>query len=350
MRRATSVLFLLSVVGACAPPPEEPTVHPVYVIEGPIMGTTFSVKVVSDVLDDSRVMSLRVAVEETLAAIDHKMSTYRADSELSRFNAVRTTDPFPVSADTIAVFQHAREISELTEGAFDVTVGPLVDAWGFGPRGQPATWPADADIERLKTHVGYERLEINVDAATLRKTDPMTVSDLSALAKGYAVDRVVALLHAEGFRSLLVEVGGEVRTSGRSERGDDWRVGIERPVLGPPAVQRLFRLRDRALATSGDYRNYYEVGGRRISHTIDPRSGRPVSHGLASVGVIAPLCVQADAMATALEVLGPDEGFALAVEHNWAALLIGRRADGVNQRQRFDNKGVFSRHPGIAGF
>ena len=117
------------------------------------------------------------------------MSTYRADSELSRFNAVRTTDPFPVSADTIAVFQHAREISELTEGAFDVTVGPLVDAWGFRPRGQQATWPADADIARLKTHVGYERLEIDVDAATLRKTDPMTVSDLSALAKGYAASR-----------------------------------------------------------------------------------------------------------------------------------------------------------------
>ena len=285
------------------------------------MGTTFAVRVVSDTLSDRRVASLRVVIEDALEDIDQKMSTYRLDSELSRFNSARSTDPFPVSTETLAVFQHALEISELTGGAFDVTVGALVDAWGFGPSGQPAAFPTDADIERLQEHVGYQQLELDLVASTVRKSDPMLSSDLSALAKGYAVDRVVELLRAEGLESSLVEVGGEVRTMGRSERGDAWRVGIERPVVGPPTVHRLVRLRDRALATSGDYRNYYEVGGRRISHTIDPRTGRPVTHDLASVSVIAQLCVRADAIATALEVLGPDEGFAMALAQDWAALL-----------------------------
>ena len=293
------------------------------------MGTTFAVRVVSDALSDRRVASLRAVIEDALGDIDQKMSTYRLDSELTRFNSARSTDPFPVSTETLAVFQHALEISELTGGAFDVTVGPMVDAWGFGPSGQPAAFPTDADIERLQEHVGYQQLEIDLVASTVRKSDPMLSSDLSALAKGYAVDRVVELLRAEGLESLLVEVGGEVRTMGRSERGDAWRVGIERPVAGPPTVHRLVRLSDRALATSGDYRNYYEVGGRRISHTIDPRTGRPVTHDLASVSVIAPLCVRADAIATALEVLGPDEGFAMALAQGWAALLVGRREDGT---------------------
>ncbi len=293
------------------------------------MGTTFAVRVVSDTLSDRRVASLRVVIEDALEDIDQKMSTYRLDSELSRFNSARSTDPFPVSTETLAVFQHALEISELTGGAFDVTVGALVDAWGFGPSGQPAAFPTDADIERLQEHVGYQQLELDLVASTVRKSDPMLSSDLSALAKGYAVDRVVELLRAEGLESSLVEVGGEVRTMGRSERGDAWRVGIERPMAGPPTVHRLVRLRDRALATSGDYRNYYEVGGRRISHTIDPRTGRPVTHDLASVSVIAQLCVRADAIATALEVLGPDEGFAMALAQDWAALFVGRREDGT---------------------
>lgn len=292
------------------------------------MGTTFSVTLVSDALDPERVAALHTAVDAALAEVNHKMSTYREDSELSRFNATQSTDPFPMSMDTLTVFQHAREISEVTGGAFDVTVGPLVDAWGFGPPGEPAAFPTDAEVERLLPHVGYRQLEIDPDSSTLRKRHPVVAADLSALAKGYAVDQVADVLIASGLDSFLVEVGGEVRTMGLSERGDAWRVGIERPSPGPPTVHRLVPLSGQCLATSGDYRNYYEVGDRRLSHTIDPRNGRPVSHGLASASVVAPLCVRADGMATALEVLGPDEGFKLAVEQGWAALLIGRREDG----------------------
>ena len=293
------------------------------------MGTSFAVRVVAEDLGEPRLAALQQAIEGALARVDGRMSTWRPESELSRFNRLRSTEPFPLSADTLAVFRQALEISELTGGAFDVTVAPLVDAWGFGPAGRPAAFPDNAEIERLRGRVGYRRLALDTAASTIRKLQPAVAADLSALAKGYAVDQVADLLRGERIESYLIEVGGEVRTRGRSERGDAWRVGIERPASGAPALQRRFGLRDLALATSGDYRNYYELEGGRISHTIDPRTGRPVTHGLASASVIDPLCVRADALATALEVLGPEDGFALAVENGWAALLIGRQPDGT---------------------
>ena len=293
------------------------------------MGTTFAVRVAAEGLGEARVAALREAVGQVLARIDGRMSTWRPDSELSRFNRRQSTEPFPVSADTLAVFRHALEISALTGGAFDVTVAPLVDAWGFGPAGRPAAFPDGAEIERLRARVGYRQLAVDAAASTIRKSHAAVSADLSALAKGYAVDEVAELLLAEGIESFLVEVGGEVRAGGRSARGDAWRVGIERPAPGPPALQRQLALRDRALATSGDYRNYHELDGRRLPHAIDPRSGRPVAHGLASASVIDPLCVRADALATALEVLGPDEGFALAAANGWAALLVVRQPDGT---------------------
>ncbi len=326
MRNTAPALFLAAWVAACAPSADLPALH---LIEGSTMGTTFAVRVVPDGRGEDRIDALRAAVEAVLARIDGRMSTWRPESELSRFNRLRSTEPFRVSADTLAVFRHALEVSALTGGAFDVTVAPLVDAWGFGPAGRPAAFPDAGEIERLRARVGYRQLRLDGAASTVRKLDPLLAADLSALAKGYAVDQVVELLRAERFESYLVEVGGEVRTRGRSERGDAWRVGIERPGPGPPDVQRLLGLSNLALATSGDYRNYYEVDGRRLSHTIDPRTGHPVTHRLASASVIDPLCVRADALATALEVLGPEEGFALAVEQGWAALLIARRADGA---------------------
>jgi thiamine biosynthesis lipoprotein len=292
------------------------------------MGTHFSVKVVNNELNDGRVATIQSLIENALANVDEKMSTYRSESELSRFNNSQTTAPFLLSAETVEVFQHALDISELTAGAFDVTVGPLVEAWGFGPLGEPSAFPSDQDIARLQDQVGYTQLKVDVAASTVSKSNSMLRADLSALAKGYAVDQVTELLDAEGFDSFLVEVGGEVRTMGHSERGDVWRVGIERPGSGSVEVHRLVALQNLSLATSGDYRNYYELDGQRLSHTIDPRTGRPVSHGLTSVSVVEALCVRADAIATALGVLGPDHGFSLAIEQGWAALLIERGKDG----------------------
>ena len=297
------------------------------------MGATFSVTVVGETLSADSAERLRAAIDDLLASLDAMMSTYDSGSEVSRFNALTSSDWFPVSAETATVFLRSKEISEVTGGAFDVTVGPLVDAWGFGPAGPQPTPPSDADIARLLMTVGFAQIEVDEATPAIRKTHVSVRSDLSAVAKGYAVDRVADLLDGGGYDAYLIEIGGEIRTRGRRAGGQPWRVGIEQPVDGPSSLQRVIELSDAALATSGDYRNYIERDGVRISHTIDPRTGRPVTHALASVSVIDALCVRADALATALEVLGPDEAYALASEHGWAALLIIRDHAGTYREQ-----------------
>jgi thiamine biosynthesis lipoprotein len=220
------------------------------------------------------------------------------------------------------VFREAREIAALTGGALDITVGPLVEAWGFGPTptGPP---PSEAQLAALRERVGWDRIELDEGASTLTKTVDGLRADLSAVAKGYAVDRVAEALLGLGETRLMVEVGGEVRTAGRNARSEPWRIGIERPVAGPGrGMQRLVPLSDLSIATSGGYRNYRDVDGQRLIHILDPRLGRPVSHALASVSVVAPSCTRADGLATALLVLGPEEGLALAEREGIAALLL----------------------------
>ncbi len=297
------------------------------------MGTTFTVTVAGRLLSVDAADHLGTAIDNRLTSLDAMMSTYDSGSEVSRFNASTSSDWFQVSPDTATVFLRAREISEVTGGAFDVTVGPLVDAWGFGPAGPSPTPPSDAVIERLLATVDFMLIDVDETVPALRKASADVRSDLSAVAKGYAVDRVADLLDAEGHDAYLVEIGGELRTRGHRADGQPWRVGIERPGDGPASLQRVIALSDAALATSGDYRNYIEHDGVRLSHTIDPRTGRPVTHALASVSVIDALCVRADALATALEVLGPDEAYALASERGWAALLI-IRDDAGQYRER----------------
>ena len=298
------------------------------------MGTTFAVTVVGRV-SDSVAERLREDIEVTLADVDGAMSTYDPDSELSRFNRWQRTDWFALSPPTFEVFRQAQEVSRLTRGAFDVTVAPLVNAWGFGAAGPAASLPTDTEVTALLANVGETMLEMDHDPPRIRKSRPAVQSDLSALAKGFAVDRVADLLDRgdDGVEGYLVEVGGEVRTRGRNEDGHPWRVGIERPVDGPSSIQRVLELTDAALATSGDYRNYFEREGRRYSHTIDPRTGYPVDHRLVSVSVVDASCMRADALATALEVLGPEEGLALALEQGLAAFLITREADGTLREQ-----------------
>jgi len=309
------------------------------------MGTTFSVTVVGERLSAGATEHLRVTIEDQLESLDAMMSTYDSESEVSRFNAWTSSDWFPVSPETATVFLRAREISEATDGAFDVTVGPLVDAWGFGPPGPQPTAPSEADIAGLLTTVGFEQIEIDGLTPAIRKTHVDVRSDLSAVAKGYAVDRVADLLDRSGYNAYLVEIGGEIRTRGHRAGGQPWRVGIEQPTDGPFSLRRVIELSDASLATSGDYRNYIENNGVRISHTIDPRTGQPVTHSLASVSVIDALCVRADALATALEVLGPNEAYALASERGWAALLI-IRDEGGTYRER--STPAFSAHVGLS--
>ena len=311
-------------VAACAP-----TETGLHIFDGATMGTTYAVRVVTvDAWDQSRRDRIRNLIQAALDDVESKMSHYRPSSELSRFNRARVTAPFRVSRQTFEVVWHAYELSELTGGALDVTVGPLVNAWGFGPV-EPDILPPDAELlARLRDHMGYPKLELDAAASTLRKTDPELECDLSAVAKGYSVDQVVAGMRREGLTRFMVEVGGEVVAVGLNQQGGPWRIAIERPVI-EGGVQRVVPLTAHAMATSGDYRNVREIDGRLFSHTIDPRTGWPVAHQLASVSVIAELCVVADGLATALEVLGPDDGYALAVERGWAALFLVRDDTGA---------------------
>ena len=281
------------------------------------MGTTFNVTVVS-----AEPPAVEEDVRRVLERIEGRMSHYRPESELSRFNRGRTTESRPMSPETLGVVAEALAVSRASGGAFDVTVGPLVDAWGFGSAGRAPAAPDRALLSVLRSRVGFDLLELDPAAATLRKRQRDVVVDLSAIAKGYAVDALATLLAERGFGDYLVEIGGELRAGGGNEEGAPWRVAIERPLPGAPAAQRIVPLTDAALATSGDYRNFYDLDGARVSHTVDPRTGRPVTHGLLSVSVIAERCSLADARSTALNVLGPETGYALAVEQGWAALFV----------------------------
>jgi thiamine biosynthesis lipoprotein len=269
------------------------------------------------------------------------MSTYQPSSELSQFNSSRATEPFPVSAETLQVFAEAQRISAATGGAFDITVGPLVNLWGFGPNAKPLMIPADEEVERLRPRIGWSRIEVDTALSTIRKSEPEMYCDLSAIAKGYAVDRVAEGLAALGLADTMVEVGGEVRTRGRNAAGEPWRIAIERPDTAQRAFQEVVPLSDLAMATSGDYRNFYEQDGVRFSHTIDPRTGRPIQHRLASVSVIDPVCMRADGYATALMVLGEEEGFKLAEEQGLAALFLVRKGDGFEERATAAFKTLF---------
>ena len=328
--RSGSAIFpacwLLLAACGCAPPDSGPPLH---VFDGATMGTTYAVRVVTfDPWPQAERDRIGAKIQAVLDDVESKMSHYLPSSELSRFNRQRTTRPFPVSADTFEVVRQARRLSELTAGALDVTVAPLVNAWGFGPV-EPDRLPPDGErLSQLREHVGYAGIELDAAASTLRKTIPAIEGDLSAVAKGYGVDQVAAALREAGLTRYLVEVGGEIVAAGTNHLDRPWRIGIESPVAGG-GIQRVVSLRDRAMATSGDYRNAREVDGRWLSHTIDPRTGRPVEHRLASVSVVAERCVVADGLATALEVLGPDDGHALAVEQGWAALFLSRDEDGA---------------------
>jgi thiamine biosynthesis lipoprotein len=300
-------------------------------IEGATMGGRYTVKLV-DIPSSLSASALHEEIDAALRRINESMSTFVDDSELMRFNQAPTTDWVTASPELVEVLAEAQRVSALTDGAFDVTVGPLVNLWGFGPDPQPDTVPADADIASARERVGFRMLETREHPPALRKQRPDIYVDLSAIAEGYAVDVLAALLDARGVRNYVVEVGGELRALGHNQRGRPWTIGVERPVADVRHVERTVEIDGPGVATSGDYRNWFEVDGRRYSHIIDPRAARPVGQDLASVTVVAPTAMRADALATGLMVLGPDAGYALAAREQIAALFILR--DGGDFAER----------------
>jgi thiamine biosynthesis lipoprotein len=288
---------------------------------GPTMGTTYTVKVFR-APDDIEPTALQTEIDGILAEINRQMSTYDPESELSRFNRNHTTDWVPVSPELHAVIQEALRISHLTDGAFDITVGPLVNLWGFGPETRSGSIPSEETIREALARVGYEQIHIRDSPPALRKDRPDIYLDLSAIAKGYAVDQVAAHLEAGDIRDYMVEIGGELRIKGHNAKGIPWQIAIEEPDPAKRAVQRIIEITDEGIATSGDYRNFFEHEGQRYSHEIDPLTGWPVRHKLASVTVVNKSCMRADAFATALIVMGPEKGFDLAEQEHLAVFFI----------------------------
>jgi thiamine biosynthesis lipoprotein len=298
------------------------------------MGTTYSVTVATRP-ESVRGEAIQAVIDGVLDEVNRSLSTYDPRSEISRFNANATTEPVVVSPMLRAIAVIAGEVSVATGGAFDITVGPLVQAWGFGAESLAAQGtPTPGDIERTRAEVGFVRLELGPDGRSLRKSVPGLQLDVDGIAPGYAVDRMAERLDALGVQDYLVELGGEVRAHGRSPRGRPWRVAVEAPLSGERRPYALVELDGLAVSTSGDYRDFREVSGRRFSHTIDPRSGAPVSNGVASVSVVHPSAAWADAYSTALMVLGPDAGMALAGRLGLAALFIERNARGPGFEER----------------
>lgn len=296
---------------------------------GDTMGTTFSVTWRSSTLTNDP----RPGIDAALAEVNASMSTYDPQSELSKFNRQRSTEWVSVSPELAQVVALAREVSELSVGAFDVTVRPLVAAWGFG-QGASIVPPTERELQGLADRLGFEKLQVRLQPPGLRKAHPELEADLSAIAKGYGVDRIAAQLEAMGIGDYFIEVGGELRIAGEKNPGVAWRVGIEVPEPMMRETETVVEPGTTGFATSGDYRNYYERDGQRYSHTIDPRSRRPITHQLASVSVLDPTCARADALATALNVLGPDEGLRLAERAGLSVLMLVRTAPGQFEHRR----------------
>jgi len=280
-------------------------------ISGRTMGTTYHVKVVTGPFGS--VAGLQQKIDRRLEQLNLSLSPYIPESEISRFNRFpRVGEEFPVSADFLRVMETSERVFELSEGAWDGTVNRLVDLWGFGRAGPTHRVPPPERIAALLAEVGFQRIEIRHRGALVKRQASVTL-DLSSIAKGYGVDQVAELIRAEGHLDFLVEIGGEVYAAGARRDGRPWRVGIERPraEAEPDGLHKVVSLRDRALATSGDYANYFVENGVRYSHILDPRTGYPVTNHVVSVSILAPTCTLADGLATAVMVMGAEKGLAL---------------------------------------
>jgi thiamine biosynthesis lipoprotein len=302
------------VLSACGQPPLR--------ISGAAQGTTYHITALPGrtAMTEARLQS---AVTQRLAEIDRALSNYRDDSELNRLNRAAVGQWLDVGADLYAVLKLSARISAETDGAFDVTVAPLVQLWGFGPGVRRERVPDAAAIAAARAQVDYRQLRIDPQRPRVQKLRPLSI-DVNGIAQGYSVDCLAELLARAGLHDYLVEVGGELRLAGRNPRGALWRIGIEKPGAGFATAQQAIVGTDIGITTAGDYRDYFERGGVRYSHTIDPATGRPIAHKLASVTVVAPNAALADGYDTALEVLGPERGLALAQRLHLAAYFIVR--------------------------
>jgi len=317
---------LVLILSACFP--SNNTGKKEILLQGRTMGTTYNIKVVGtkgQVIE----LELQQQIDAALKQVNQEMSTYIKDSEISKFNQSTSTVPVEVSPGFARVLKESIRLGQLSEGKLDVTVGPLVNLWGFGPEQRPETVPNDEILAATKKRVGLHNLIL--EGNFLSKKVPDLYIDLSTIAKGYGVDVIAELIEKNGITRYLVEIGGEMRLRGFKHTGELWAIAIEKPITNERSVQQVIIPKDNAVATSGDYRNYFEVDGVRFSHIIDPATGKPINHKLVSVTVIHPSSMTADGLSTTLMVMGKEKGMAFAVKNNLAALFISKTENGFDE-------------------
>jgi len=290
-------------------------------LDGTTMGTFYSIKIVAD-NNKINLPIIKSEIDSVLIFVNNQMSTYIKTSEISLFNTHKDTTWFNVSSDLSNLIYEAKKVSEETNGMYDITIGPLVNLWGFGPANYSLTIPSDEQIFNAKTFTGTEKIEVDINTSRIRKLIPEIYCDLSSIAKGFGVDKVGLLLEKNGFNNYMVEIGGEVRTKGLNSKSQNWLIGISSPTLN--GLQRIVALSGISIATSGDYLSYREIDGKRYSHLLDPSTGKPIIHNLASVSVLHDNCSIADAYATAINVMGPEIGYNFAFEKELPIFMIVR--------------------------
>ena len=313
-RPFAALLIACCLLISCSRAPRE------LVLSGPTMGTTYTVKVVGTpaTLDAQTVQR---ELDAVLAAIDADMSTYRADSAISKFNAAASTDWIAVPSSLARVVAASKDISERSGGVFDITLAPLIAAWGFGPAGEPSALPSASDLAAIRERIGHRLLDVRLAPPALRKQHPELRIDVNGVAPGYAVDLIAERFRALGLKHFMIDLGGEVLARGRNSRGEPWRIAVERPIDDEPRPFKIVELNDASITTSGEYRRYFERDGRRYSHTLDPRTERPIE-SFGSVCVVGESSLLIDAWATALNVLGPEEGLRFAEREGLAAMYV----------------------------
>ena len=326
MRIFILTIFLIISISAC-----QKTSYEILVLNGLTMGTTYSVKINTD---NAFVEKNKISndIDEILSEINQSMSTYIKESELSNINYSTISDWQSISDDLFEVINHAINVSLKTNGAFDITIAPLVNLWGFGPDKLQNKIPTDEIIELTKKNTGYKKISIDKSLKMISKLEPNLHIDLSGIAKGFAVDKIARYLDKCGFKNYLVEIGGELIGKGLNKDKEIWQIGIDNPNNNSDRIKRIIQLEDMAMATSGNYMNYFEKDGIRYSHTINPVTGRPIKHKLASVTVLDSSTMNADALATAFMVLGPEKALSLANNLEIALYLI------IKNGERFEEK------------
>lgn len=333
MNKIKLMLVVLLAISVAACFPSNDSAKTEVLLQGHTMGTTYNIKVVSTV-EHVESLKLQEKIDAALKQVNQEMSTYIPSSEISQFNKSSSTEAVEISAGFARVLQESIRLGELSDGKLDITVGPLVNLWGFGPEQRPDTVPSEEILTSTRARIGLKNLHLN--GSNLSKDIPNLYIDLSTIAKGYGVDVVAELLEFNGLTNYLVEIGGEMRLRGFKHTGELWAIAIEKPILDPSGEQRAVHQviipKDNAVATSGDYRNYFEADGQRFSHIIDPATGKPINHNLVSVTVINPKSMTADGLSTALMVMGAEQGMKFAVENDLAALFISKTDNGFKEQ------------------